>query len=67
MHPDAAADLIDRYLDWYFEQHPVHADVLGAPGYGHRLGDFTVAAFETRAREVAGWLARFEAAPDGLN
>jgi len=65
--PDAAADLIDPYLGWYFDRYPVQADALGAPGFGHRLGDFTAAAFENRDREVAGWLARFEAAPDGID
>ena len=67
MLPDAAADLIDSYLGWYFDRHPVRADALGAPGYGHRLGDFTAAAFETHDREVAGWLERFEAAPGGID
>ncbi len=59
--------MITAYLDWYFEQHPVHADALGAPGYSHRLGDFSAAAFHSREREAAQWLARFEAEPDGID
>lgn len=59
--------MISGYLDWYFDQHPVHADALGAPGYSHRLGDFSAVAFDSREREAAQWLARFEAEPDGID
>jgi uncharacterized protein (DUF885 family) len=59
--------VISGYLDWYFDRHPVHADALGAPGYSHRLGDFSAAAFDSRERETAQWLARFEAEPDGID
>jgi uncharacterized protein (DUF885 family) len=58
---------IAAYLDWYFDQHPVHADGLGAPGHAHRLGDFGAAAFDSRVRDTTGWLARFEAEPDGID
>src|SRR3981081_4798959 len=54
-------------LGGYFGEHPVRADAPGAPGYGHRLGDFNAAAFDTRERETAGWLARFEAEPAGID
>lgn len=64
-HP--ASGQITAYLDWYFDQHPVHADGLGAPGYGHRLGDFSAAAFDSRDRDATGWLARFEAEPAGID
>jgi uncharacterized protein (DUF885 family) len=65
--PAPASDQITAYLDWYFDQHPVHADALGAPGYAHRLGDFNAAAFDSRDRDTTGWLARFEAEPDGID
>jgi hypothetical protein len=64
---DPSSDQITAYLDWYFDRSPVHADGLGAPGYAHRLGDFSAAAFDSREREVTGWLARFEAEPDGID
>ncbi|MDQ3760141.1 MAG: DUF885 domain-containing protein [Actinomycetota bacterium] len=67
MNPDLSAKHISVYLDWYFDQHPVHANALGAPGYAHRLGDFSAAAFRSREREATGWLARFEAEPDGID
>lgn len=54
----AAAGELAGYLDWYFEQHPVHADALGAPGYAHRLGDFTAGAFEDQERAQSAWLSR---------
>ncbi len=59
--------MIAGYLDWYFDQHPVHAGALGAPGYSDRLGDFSAAALERREREAAQWLVRFEAEPDGID
>ncbi len=59
--------MITAYLDWYFDQHPVHADALGAPGYAHRLGDFSATAFDSREREAVHWLARLEAEPDGID
>jgi hypothetical protein len=59
--------VITAYLDWYFDQHPVHADALGAPGYSHRLGDFSAAAFDSCEREAGQWLARLEAEPDGID
>ncbi|MGH3963960.1 MAG: DUF885 domain-containing protein [Pseudonocardiaceae bacterium] len=67
MSHDPASDQINAYLDWYFDRNPVHADALGAPGYAHRLGDFSAAAFDSREREVTGWLARFEAEPVGID
>ncbi|MGH3839056.1 MAG: hypothetical protein ACRDSF_25675, partial [Pseudonocardiaceae bacterium] len=64
---DPAPDQIAAYLDWYFDRNPVHADALGAPGYSHRLGDFSATAFDSREREVSGWLSRFEAEPVGID
>ena len=64
---DPASDPIAAYLDWYFEQHPVQADALGAAGYAHRLGDFSAAGFAGRERQAAQWLARFEAEPPGID
>ena len=61
------SDQIAAYLEWYFDGNPVHADALGAPGYGHRLGDFSAEAFDSRDRDITGWLARFEAEPDGID
>ncbi|HZA15966.1 MAG TPA: DUF885 domain-containing protein [Pseudonocardiaceae bacterium] len=63
MNHDPASDQIAAYLDWYFDRNPVHADALGAPGYSHRLGDFSPATFDSREREAAQWVARFEAEP----
>ena len=60
-------DLAPKYLDWYFDQNPVDADALGAAGYAHRLGEFSAAAFDSRERETAEWLARFEAEPEGID
>lgn len=62
-----ASDLTTAYLDWYFDQYPVHADALGAAGYAHLLGDFGAAAFDNREREASQWLARFEAEPAGID
>jgi uncharacterized protein (DUF885 family) len=59
--------MIAAYLDWYFDQHPVHADGLGAPGHAHRLGDFGATGFDSREREASGWLARFESAQEGID
>ena len=67
MSQDPASDPIAAYLAWYFDQHPVHADALGAAGYAHRLGDFSAAAFDGRERQAAHWLARFEAEPPGID
>jgi uncharacterized protein (DUF885 family) len=62
-----ASDPITAYLNWYFDQHPVHADALGASGYAYRLGDFSATGFERYERETAEWLARFEAEPAGID
>ncbi|MGH3672297.1 MAG: DUF885 family protein, partial [Pseudonocardiaceae bacterium] len=67
MSSDPSAGQIDRYLDWYFDQNPVHADALGAPGYAHRLGDFSDTAHEQRERDAAGWLIRLVAEPAGID
>jgi uncharacterized protein (DUF885 family) len=70
VHPDPSdpsAERISAYLDWYFDQQPVHADALGAPGYAHRLGDFGAVAFGIRERDVTGWLARFASEPEGID
>ncbi|MDQ3826548.1 MAG: DUF885 domain-containing protein, partial [Actinomycetota bacterium] len=67
MSQDPAFDPVTAYLDWYFDQHPVHADALGAAGYAHRLGDFSAEAFDSRDRQAAQWLARFEAEPSGID
>jgi uncharacterized protein (DUF885 family) len=64
---DPASDPVTAYLDWYFDQHPVHADALGAAGYAHRLGNFSAAAFDSRNRQAAQWLALFEAQPAGID
>lgn len=61
---DPNRDQMDSYLEWYFGRHPVHADALGAPGYGHRLGDFSAGAWEATERETSRWLNHFEALPD---
>lgn len=61
------SDLIATYLDWYFDQHPVHADALGAVGYAHRLGGFSAEAFDSRDRQAAQWLAQFESEPPGID
>ncbi len=67
MSVEPASDQITAYLDWYCDGNPVHADALGVPGYGHRLGDFSATAFDSRVREATGWLGRFEAEPDGID
>ena len=58
MTPRSAPGPVTGYLDWYFDQYPVHADALGAVGYAHRLGDFSAVAFDSRDRQAAQWLAR---------
>ena len=67
MSADPSAGQIDRYLAWYFDHHPVHADALGAPGYAHRLGDFSETAYERREREATEWLSRLAAEPAGID
>ena len=67
MSQDPASEPVTAHLHWYFDQHPVHADALGAAGYAHRLGDFSAAAFDSRNRQSAQWLARFEAQPTRRN
>jgi hypothetical protein len=59
--------MIAAYLDWFFDQNPVHADGLGAPGCAHRLGDFSATAFDGRERETTGWLARLDGGPAGID
>lgn len=56
--------LIDEFVSWHFEQHPVTASAVGADGFDHRLGDFSAAAFTAADTERERWLARFDAVPD---
>ncbi|NUS06810.1 MAG: DUF885 domain-containing protein, partial [Nonomuraea sp.] len=54
---------MDEFLKWYFSDQPVVASHLGADGYDHTLGDFTAAAWESRAREEARWIQRLSQTP----
>lgn len=66
MHPAPRefGDLVDAFLTEEFEEEPVRASVLGAPGYDERLGDFSAAGFARRERRARDWLAAFSAMPD---
>jgi uncharacterized protein (DUF885 family) len=64
---DSGTDPVAAYLDWYFDQYPVHADALGAVGYAHRLGNFSAEDFDSRDQQAAQWLGRFEAEPPGID
>lgn len=55
--------LVEEFLDWYLDEHPVRAALLGAEGYDRTLGDFTEAAFVAREREADKWLRRLSAEP----
>ncbi|GAA0392173.1 hypothetical protein Acor_17630 [Acrocarpospora corrugata] len=50
--------LLDEFVDWYLDQYPVRADLLGADGYDRTLGDFTEAGFARRERAAELWLER---------
>jgi uncharacterized protein (DUF885 family) len=50
--------LLDEFVDWYLDQHPVRADLLGADGYDRTLGDFTEEGFARRERASELWLER---------
>jgi uncharacterized protein (DUF885 family) len=60
--PDLS-QLTTDYAAWYFAEHPVMAQMLGADGYDGRLGDLTAEAFQRRERAAADWLARFDQLP----
>ncbi|WP_395813375.1 DUF885 domain-containing protein [Archangium minus] len=49
-----------EYLDWYYAAHPVRATNLGLHAYDARLPDMSAGAFQRRAGELHGWLARLE-------
>jgi uncharacterized protein (DUF885 family) len=55
------ASLLDEYVTWYFDNHPIGASTLGAQGYDDRLDDFSAAGFEARRAGREQWLRRFEA------
>ncbi|ASO19994.1 uncharacterized protein (DUF885 family) [Actinoalloteichus hoggarensis] len=52
--------LVDEYLDWYYDRHPVHAATLGSEAHRHTLGDFSASALQSVEAEQARWLRRFE-------
>ncbi|APU14555.1 MULTISPECIES: DUF885 domain-containing protein [Actinoalloteichus] len=52
--------LVDDYLGWYYDRHPVHAAMLGSEAHRHTLGDFAGSALEAVEGEQAQWLRRFE-------
>ena len=49
-----------EYLDWYYAAHPVRATSLGLHQYDTRVQDLSAEAFQHRAKELHGWLARLE-------
>ncbi|KFA91613.1 hypothetical protein Q664_20720 [Archangium violaceum Cb vi76] len=49
-----------EYLDWYYATHPVRATNLGLHQYDTRVQDLSAEAFQHRAKELHGWLARLE-------
>ncbi|MFL5352798.1 DUF885 domain-containing protein [Archangium sp.] len=49
-----------EYLDAYYAAHPVRSTSLGLHPYDTRLPDVSAGAFERRAKELHGWLARLE-------
>lgn len=61
---DSAAipQLVGEYLDWYFQNYPIWASLVGADGFDTQLGDFSAGGFEHRQAGSERWLARLEAA-----
>ncbi|WP_250213138.1 DUF885 domain-containing protein [Acrocarpospora catenulata] len=57
--------LLDEFVDWYLEHHPVRADLLGAEGFDRTLGDLTGDGFVRRERATELWLDRLSAPVDG--
>ncbi|MBO3748279.1 DUF885 domain-containing protein [Streptosporangiaceae bacterium NEAU-GS5] len=53
--------LLDEFVSWYLDAHPVRAALLGAEGHDHTLGDFTEAGHIRRERAAEIWLERLEA------
>ncbi|OJT21667.1 hypothetical protein BO221_26180 [Archangium sp. Cb G35] len=49
-----------EYLDWYYAAHPVRATSLGLHQYDTQVQDLSAEAFQHRAKELHGWLARLE-------
>ena len=58
--------VLGEFIERELAESPVMASTLGAEGYDDHLGDYSAAAFERRADEDAGWLARFEGAAGDL-
>jgi uncharacterized protein (DUF885 family) len=58
--PAAYARLLDEHWRWYLRGSPVLATSLGVRAYDRELGDLTLTGMDRRAREAAGFLARFD-------
>jgi uncharacterized protein (DUF885 family) len=59
----AADTLVSQWLQAELEESPVRATQLGAEGHDDRLGTFSAADFERRARADRSWADRFGALP----
>ncbi|AOS63161.1 DUF885 domain-containing protein [Actinoalloteichus hymeniacidonis] len=57
--------LVEDYLGWYYDRHPVHAATLGSPAHQNTLGDFSATALTSVETEGTAWLRRFEATASG--
>lgn len=63
MLDEAAADfdeLRDRFVEWYFETHPVRASELGIQDHDRRLPAMTRVGIQERIDGLLGWLADLE-------
>ncbi|MEU0885732.1 DUF885 domain-containing protein [Lentzea sp. NPDC005914] len=60
-------DTLTSFLSWYFDHHPAHAAQVGSLDHYSTFGDFSASAFEQRARDRSGWLARLEPLPRSVD
>lgn len=55
--------LVDAFVPWYLESHPVRASELGAPDYAHLYPTMDRAGVQQRIDELLGWLGELENIP----
>ncbi|MGH3995672.1 MAG: DUF885 family protein, partial [Pseudonocardiaceae bacterium] len=61
------APLLDEFVAWFFENHPVAASGLGAEGFDDELGDFSAEGVRAREAGRNRWLDRFTAVDGELD
>ena len=57
-------ELLDSFIAEDMEESPTRATALGIDGHDDRLGEYSAADFERRAKNDDAWLERFRSIPD---